>query len=491
MIDLKLRKELLPHQIDCINKLDKLKVGANFMDMGTGKTLTMLGLIKRKFKKIDKVIWFCPVSTMENLIRTIDENSNFLDYDFIEFFGIESISQSDRIYLQILRIVEKYNNIMLIIDESTLVKNYFAKRTERLTYIAAHCKYKFLMNGTPVTRSITDLFSQFYILDHRIIGYASYYSFANNHLIKDDFGKVVRVLDEDYIMQRITPYTFKIKKDECLDLPRRYFDVYYFSLTTAQMEHYQDIKLALLGSVDEFNSTTIYKLFTGLQLIASGRYVHNKDFLKECMTSKDFFRNVEDNPRIKALLNIVNQEEEQTIVWCKYTHEIKAVIEVLEKYYGTENVCKFYGEISLNKRATELKKFKEGARFLVGNKSCGGFGLNLQHCNRVIYYNNDFNWGTRQQSLDRVYRIGQEEKVYVTDICASFKIDEIILENLEKKERLDETFNRKLREYNTVDIDEWIDERRKKGKGRRNGYNRVKEIAEATRDTEVHRQSQN
>ena len=478
---------LLPHQIECVEKFDKLKVGANFMDMGTGKTITMLELIRRKSKKIDKVMWFTPVSTIENLKRNIEKLSNFLDYDLIKIIGIESLSQSDRVYLESLRLLEDYKDVMLIIDESMLVKNFFAKRTNRMIYLSSNCKYRFILNGTPVTRSIVDIFSQFYLLDKRIIGYSSFFSFANNHFIKDDYGKVVNVLDQEYLMQRITPYTYKVKKEDCLDLPNRIFDVRYYNMTEAQEEHYEEVKYMFLSTVDDFDETTIYRLFTALQLVTSGRKVWEEvtGIQSKKLKSKNFFDKDVDNPRIRTLLDIVEQEEDKTIVWCKYKHEIDSICKVLSNKFGKDNVCRFDGQVSLKDRDANIKKFEGDARFLVANKACGRFGMNLQFCNRLIYYNNDFDWGTRSQSLDRVYRYGQANKVYVTDICASYKIDERIMENLKHKTNLDETFNMNLKKFNKTDIDKWLDNKLDVGKGRRNAKNRIEQIREGTRDSEA------
>lgn len=486
-----LYKKLLPYQEECVNKLNKMKVGANFMDMGTGKTITTVAIASKKWGKYDKILWFCPVSTIENLKRGLSDVSNILDLDILEICGIESISQSDRMYLEVLELLQKYKDVMLIVDESTLIKNYFAKRSERLIYISSLCKYRYILNGTPVTKSLVDLFSQFYLLDKRIIGYNSFYSFSRNHLVYDDFGKVKRVLDEDYIMQRISPFTFKIKKEDCLDLPERNFNRYYYDLDYSQLIHYSYIKEKLLSEVVEDDEATIYRLFTALQLISSGREIvfDVLDDGYERMTSVDFFVNAENNPRIKALLDIVTREEDKTIIWCKYVHEVDSISECLKSRYGDNNVCVLKGAINRKDRDLEVLRFSGEARFLVANKSCGGFGLNLQFCSRVIYYNNDFNWGTRSQSLDRVYRIGQANKVFVTDICASYKIDERILDNLETKTDIAKSFNNVLKSHNKEDIDKWLDNRKVgnnfRKRGDENGNNWFEEIEKTTRDTEV------
>ena len=109
------------------------------------------------------------------------------------------------------------------------------------------------------------------------------------------------------------------------------------------------------------------------------------------------------------------------------------------------------------------------AKFLIANKSCGGYGLNLQFCHNMIYYNNDFNWATRAQSEDRIHRIGQEHTVYITDICADCKIDERILDNLMNKENLADSFKAELK--NKRDISAWIDGKElNHDKNRTNGH---------------------
>lgn len=61
---MKLKNELLPHQKEAVEKLIKLKVGALFMEQGTGKTITTLEIARRRYEsgKIEAAIWLCPCS---------------------------------------------------------------------------------------------------------------------------------------------------------------------------------------------------------------------------------------------------------------------------------------------------------------------------------------------------------------------------------------------------------------------------------------------
>ncbi|MDU6263742.1 MAG: DEAD/DEAH box helicase [Anaerocolumna aminovalerica] len=445
---MKLLTKLYPHQYKAVEKLQKIKVGALYMEMGTGKTRVALELIKLRLDagKVDHVLWLCPCSVKESLKRDIKKHTTG-DLSMFTICGIETLSSSIRANAILLRLVQE-KKVYLIVDESNLVKNHRAKRTTNITKLAEFCPYKLILNGTPITKNEKDLFSQWYILDWRILGYQSFWSFEANHLEYDDFGRIRRTLNLDYLVGKIAPYTYQVKKNECLDLPRKTYDTVYCHLTERQREHYQNVANDLLLELDELEPHTIYRLFTGLQNVISGLKVTVETNLK----SKPFFNNPLDNPRIETLLNLINKIEEKAIIFCKYTHEIETITELINGKYGEGTAVKFYGELNQKKRQNNLKKFENEARFLVANKTCAGYGLNLQFCSYAIYYSNDWDYATRGQSEDRVHRMGQENNVHYIDICAAYTLDERILECLRKKENLVECFKAELEDKKDINI---------------------------------------
>ena len=72
-------------------------------------------------------------------------------------------------------------------------------------------------------------------------------------------------------------------------------------------------------------------------------------------------------------------------------------------------------------------------RFFVGNPATAGYGLTLTQANLVVYYANDFNLDTRQQSEDRCHRIGQDKSVLYIDLLCEGTIDEKIIKSLKDK----------------------------------------------------------
>ncbi len=454
---MKLLTELQPHQFAAVEKLNKIKIGALYMEMGTGKTRTAIELIYRRLMadKIDHVLWLCPCSVKSEIEAEIHKH---VEGDLpVTIAGIESLSSSIRLNVELLNLVQS-KKVYLIVDESNLVKNHRAKRTCNIQRLADNCKYKLILNGTPLSKCEKDLFAQWQILDWRVLGYRSFWSFAANHLEYDEriSGKINRCLNVDYLVKKIAPYTYQVKKSECLTLPEKSYRSKYFWLTDSQEKHYGEVKDAFLMQLDEFDSTTVYRLFTALQHVLSGNRVISK--YTQSIKVEPFFKSPYNNPRIQKLLQIVESTDEKIIIWCKFTHEIEDIEKVLTDIYGIDSVVTFFGEVKKKQRVENIEKFKDSARFFLANKTCAGYGLNLQFCSYEVFYSNDWNFATRAQAEDRAHRIGQKNNVHILDICASQTLDERILSCLWKKERLVDSFKNEIEKLkDRKDLGRWLD----------------------------------
>lgn len=437
--------ELLPHQVAAVEKLRHLKVGALYMEMGTGKTRTALELIKLRLDagKIDQIIWLCPCSVKGNLQRDIKYHSDLCNSDIITICGIETLSTSIQTNLDLLKKAGK--RTFLVVDESSLVKNPYALRSIHITHIADKCQYKLILNGTPVTKFEADLFSQWKILDWRILGYRSFYSFAANHLEYDPDrpGRIVRALNIEYLSRKISPYTFQCRKKDAFTLPPKKSSEVGFFMTPEQDEMYEFVIERLLFDLDEMRDAAIYQLFGALQSVVSGFSVkidENNHVIRVPM-----FAIPESNPRVDLLLSQIRNipGEDKVLIFCTYTQEIHDIADALERKYPNNTVT-FYGEVPQKVRQERIENFRHDKRFFVANKNCGAYGLNLQFCHWIIFYSNDWNWGTRAQAEDRVHRYGQNHIVNIIDLEAYNSIDQQILRCLHRKEALVDSFKSEL-----------------------------------------------
>lgn len=437
-----LKTELYHWQQAAVDKLIGIRVGALYMEMGTGKTRTALEMIRRRLDagKIAHALWLCPCSVRESLREDIRRHAEGA-LASIAVYGIESLSSSLRLYELLQRFVAA-SPTMLIVDESNLVKNHKAIRTQRVIDLAAHCRYRLILNGTPVSRNEADLFAQWYVLDWRILGYRSFWSFAANHLEYDPEipGKVRRTLNTDYLIEKIAPYSYQVSRDECFRLPGKRYRTRSCQLEPEQEQHYDEVVEAMISQMDEQRPETVYRMFAAAQDVISGLWVEDDG---KHIRTRPMFADPMDNPRIRTLLDVLDGMDGQAIIFCRFTHELRTILSVLS---GAEG---FWGGQSADARQDALRRFREGsARYLVANKACAGYGLNLQFCHQVVYYSNDWDWATRIQSEDRCYRLGQTQAVDVVDIVASGTLDLKIQRCLARKERLEEQIRRELNAAN-------------------------------------------
>lgn len=424
--------ELLQHQKDAIEKLKKLKVGALFMEQGTGKSLVALELFRRRLEKgkVEKAIWLSPCSAKENIKNEILKHVPDEMLGNFVICGIETLSTSIRANSYLYQLTSE-KKCFLIVDESLMVKNPEALRTKNIIRISEQCEYRLILNGTPISRDESDLYSQFYILDWRILGYKSFWSFKANHLEYDEYGNVRKVLNTEYLARKMKPYVYQIRKKECLTLPPKKYDIQYLYMTEEQEEYYDYIANKLLMEVDEFQPETIYRLFAALQAIISGKKLrfYRVDEYEHFDMDSDLFPDCLDNPRIQTLLNVL--PEEKCIIFCNYRHEIDSIMNLLN-----EEAVRFDGSVSIKKRNQNLQLFREHKKYLVANRECAGYSLNLQFCRNIVYYSNNWNLATRLQSEDRVHRLGQEKDINIIDLVAAYSLDKRISDSLQRKENL-------------------------------------------------------
>ncbi|MCX2780434.1 helicase-related protein [Microbulbifer thermotolerans] len=456
--------KLLPHQKAAVAKLLPTRVGALFMDMGTGKSRTLLELAYLRREKWDRLFWFTPCALRDNvreqillhttltaedvavweqraLTRGIDERC------WVHVVGIETMSSSDRAVLAYNRLVTE--NSFVAVDESSYIKSPRAKRSQRITHMSARARYRTVLTGTPFTQGAVDLFSQMQFLSPKILGYRSFYSFARNHLEFEErrdaygnsrrTGRIVRTHNEEYLAARIAPYVYQVRKDECLDLPGKLYEERVTSMTHSQGELYEQAKEEVLQlDYDDWSSIAIFHLFTSLQTIVCGFWRRPDGRVIEV-----------DHNRIELLLATLAEipDNERVIIWAKYQYALNQICEALKQEYGADQVCPYHGRQSDTERNAQLRRWRSGARFLVATQGVGGHGLTLTESSYVIFYADSFKYAERIQAEDRCHRIGQTRRPVYISLRCSPSIDDRISSALYRKGDALQEFQKQVDEY--------------------------------------------
>ena len=325
-------------------------------------------------------------------------------------------------------------NGLIAIDESTTIKNHKAKRTKALMKIASAFKYKRLLTGSPVTKSPMDLYSQCEFLRPGLLGYDSYYAFQGRYAVMQRktmgshaFQQIVGFRNLDELTFKIDQFSYRVLKQDCLDLPDKIYTVRYVGLTKQQRDMYNSIKQHALVMLDNGELSTAPAVITQmlrLQQILSGH-------LKTDDGDTIYF----DSKRMDALKEILEEHDGKAIIWSRFRYDIQQITKMLNDTFGQGCAASYYGDTSDDERQRAVNDFQnsEHLKFFVGNPSTAGYGLTLTEADLVIYYANDFNLETRAQSEDRAHRIGQKNNVTYVDLISEGTIDERIVKSLQSK----------------------------------------------------------
>jgi SNF2 family DNA or RNA helicase len=434
---------------------------AYFMEMGCGKSKVLIDNMAWLYenKKIDTAIVVAPKGVYRNWqtseipahlhddiereVYVWNPNPNKTQKEHL----VSGIKERGKLRILLVNVegfattklkafVEKFvrdSTFLLAVDESTTIKNPKAKRTKALVALGKAASYRRILTGSPVTKSPMDLYAQCGFMDKALLGFESFYSFQGRYAITrtqrmggHSFQQIVGYRNLDELSAKLEKFSYRVTKDEALDLPDKIYTVRHVSLTDDQIKHYISLKnaaIALLDDGDLVSAPAVMTQLLRLQQVLCGHLMTDDGDLVEFKTR-----------RIDALLETIEEMSGGVIIWSRFRYDIRNIEAALKKAYGEDSTVNYYGDTSDSDRELAIKRFQDrDARFFVGNPQTAGKGLTLNAASNVIYYANDFNLESRVQSEDRCHRIGQKNTVTYVDFVSKGTVDEHIVKTLRAK----------------------------------------------------------
>ena len=464
------------HQITALENSWHKEEFAYFMEMGTGKTKVLIDNLAMLYDKgkVEGALIIAPKGVVgtwynqelpnhladhiENVTVLWQANINKkqqekLDQLFktghklhILVMNVEALS-TDKGKLFAAKFLRSHKS-MLAIDESTTIKNPKAKRTKNILSLGDICKYRRIMTGSPVTRNPLDLYSQCEFLNPRLLQFTSYYAFRNRYAEMKTIhvhGRSVNVVHKfqnlKELSETLKPFSYRVLKQDCLDLPEKVYIKREISLSPEQKRLYEQMKKQAIAVLNgkQVTSVTVLTQLMRLQQITCGHF-----------TADDGSIQPVKNNRLAELLDVLEEVEGKVIIWGHYQEDVKNIVNILTEKYGPGSVVSYYGLTPQEERQKNIKRFQanNGVRFLVGTPQTGGYGITLTEANTVIYYSNGYDLEKRMQSEDRAHRIGQKKTVTYVDIIAQDTVDEKIVKSLRKKINIaSEVMGEELRDW--------------------------------------------
>ena len=449
------------HQITALEKSWNKETYAYFMEMGTGKTKVLIdnlailydkgavngalivapkGVVGTWYKQeipthLPNHIKNVSILWQANITKTQQEKLNCLfetgEDLHILIMNVEALS-TEKGKLFAAKFLRCHKTLM-VIDESTVIKNPKAKRTKNILSLAELCKFRRIMTGSPVTKNPLDLYAQCNFLDPFLLNFHSYFAFRSRYAEMKTLhmhGRQIQIVNGfknlSELSEKLKGFSYRVLKEDCLDLPEKIFTKRHITLTSEQSKVYKQMKEQALAVLKgkQVTSVSVLTQLMRLHQITCGHFVADDGSVQEIK-----------NNRLNELMDVLDEVEGKAIIWAHYQHDIKSIVKEIEKVHGQGSVVTYYGLTPQDERQDNIKKFQDDddTRFLVGTPSTGGYGITLTAANTVIYYSNGYDLEKRLQSEDRAHRIGQKKSVTYVDILAEDTVDEKIVKALRKK----------------------------------------------------------
>jgi SNF2 family DNA or RNA helicase len=353
---------------------------------------------------------------------------------YVFIMNIEALGSSKKAQDYLLSVMQGRKS-MVVVDESAAIRNWQSQRTKFLVrHVRPLAKIRRGLTGTPILKSPTDLWGLYMFLGPHLLHQNSFFGFRARYCVtvemKMGTHKVVREVGTKNIEELarvLKESSYRVTKEQCLDLPPKIYTLRAVEMTDEQHEYYNSIMRSGLAMVGEDSSLATVK--NTMSAMQKGHGVL-------CGFIRDDGGVVHRVPsrRTESFMELAEETSESTIVWFAYRQALADVALELRNNYGEEAVVEYHGGCSAAQLADAIVRFQEGrSRFFLSTLAKGFRGINLTRGTTVVYHSNTHDLEHRLQSEDRCHRIGQHHPVNYVDLFCRSTVEEKIIYALRKK----------------------------------------------------------
>ena len=462
IMNYKFKTKPYAHQLKALEMSWDKPYFAYFMEMGTGKSKVLIDNIAMLYDagKINGVLIVAPKGVYKNWYDSeipthMPDHVEYEDCLWQSMIHKKQQAALDKVFVPgedlhiLIMNVEAFSTkkgvefaakflrchrTMMAIDESTTIKNPDAKRTKHICSLGEYASYKRILTGSPVTKSPLDLYKQCEFLKKELLGHTSYYTFRTRYakMKTANFGgRSVQIVTGyqhlEELSEKLKVFSYRVLKDDCLDLPPKTFIKRMVQLTPDQTKLYKQMKVLALAQMDGkiMTTATVLTQLMRLQQITCGHFTADDGTLKEV-----------DSNRLPELMNVLEEIEGKVVIWAHWQRDVHRIIREISKKFGENSFVDYYGLTPMSERQKNIEKFQDPnspVKYFIGTTQTGGYGITLTAASNMIYYSNGYDLEKRQQSEARIDRIGQHYPMTYIDIMCEHTVDERIVKALKKK----------------------------------------------------------
>lgn len=383
---------------------------AGFLDTGLGKTLIELVCAVNYMRATNKpALIITPLAVASQFITEAEK------------FGIDDIEYSkDGKYTKKIVVcnyerLEKFNPSdfdCVVLDESSILKNFDGKIKTAITSFLKRVKYRYLFTATPSPNDFVELGTSSEALGY--LGYTDMLTkfFKNNEdtISPMNIGTewVLKGHARQAFFQWVSGWSISMRKPSDLGFSDERHILPELKVNYHQVKN--DKNMVVNGQIQLFNMAA--------QRLNEVRSEQKDTIEKRCTMAVELASNYETS-----------------VYWTNFNNEADLIEKLDPKAFQIK------GSMNLDKKEELLLAFSKGEiKKLVTKASITAFGLNWQHCNHTVYFP-DFSFEKYYQAIRRFWRFGQKNEV-VCDLVFSDGQKKVIDSLTAKASKANELFSK-------------------------------------------------
>jgi SNF2 family DNA or RNA helicase len=424
---------------------------AYFMEMGTGKTMTTLAEFADLYKrgKVSTLIVVCPNSIKGAWAAEAEKTGwHFQPHVWPEQMDPGSVAALHVVIMNYEAVITakggRYLNellakrrCMLVLDESINIKNPKARRTRTLIAASQNAIYRRILSGAPVAQGPHDLWAQLRFLG--AFERYNYYAYRNHFCRMGGWQgrQIIGAQNEKELNEVVGRWSFRARKEDWLDLPKKIYQTREYELTPTQKKHYKELATDLITKIENrvIEVQMVISAVVKLQQICSGFLLHNDPMGGD----KQAIAIPDGDPKLALLDEVLEEVTGKVLIFCMFRHTVERLWRHLAR---DENRCAvIQGGMTVDEITKGKDRFEKdpGVRYLIVQIQSGKYGHTLlggsgqDRCATTIFYEHSYSLDNRVQAEDRNHRIGQDQPVVYIDFVGP-KIERNIVKALRSKQ---------------------------------------------------------
>lgn len=320
---------------------------------------------------------------------------------------------------------------LVVADECHRIKNHSSRQSQVLGRLGASTPMRLGLTGTPIGKWPLDLYGQMRFIEPSVWP-MNWTTFRHRYgewgsSMYANVEQLIRYQRLDELTSLVREHSFRIKLEDCFDLPPKTITDLPVTLSPNAKRLYRTMAKEMIvelesGAVSE--AGIVLTKMMRLSQITSGFLVDTEGNLVEVDTAKA-------DTAMDLITDIIEQGE-KVVVFTRFKHDYRTL--------SSRLTAAGIGHLMLSgdhpdPGGISVKQFQTDPAFPVflAQTQSGSLGIDLSAARIAIFYSWDYDYLTYAQAVERIYQAGKTHGLGIYHLVVPHTIDSLSLSILRAK----------------------------------------------------------